>query len=78
MNKQRRSQLEQAIGFMQTAANIIEEMKDEEQDSYDNLPEGLQSSDKGEAMYEKISLWLMEDALQQLEEAIDWIVSAKE
>ena len=76
MNKQRRGQLEQAIGFMQTVANIIEEMKDEEQDSYDNLPEGLQSSDKGEAMYEKISL--MEDALQQLEEAIDGIVSAKE
>ena len=38
MNKNRRGQLEQAIGFMQTAANIIEEMKDEEQDSYDNPP----------------------------------------
>ena len=32
--------------------NQIEEVKDEEQERYDNLPEGLQNAERGEQMQE--------------------------
>ena len=44
----------------------IEEIKDEEQEKYDNLPENFQSSSKGEEYEENIN---------NLEEAIDSIQS---
>ena len=54
MNAMRRKQLVKAIQMIYDAQEIIEMVKDEEQDSYDNLPEGIQDSERGETMYENI------------------------
>ena len=69
MNKQRRTKLKEANGFLNQAIRIISSVKDEEQDSIDNLPENLQSSER---------YAIMENAIDQLEEAIDNIEQASE
>lgn len=57
MNKQDRKQASALLGKLEDlrcqAAEIAEELRSlagAEQDKYDNMPEGLQSSEKGEAM----------------------------
>lgn len=54
MNAMRRKHLARAIQMIYDAQEIIEMVKDEEQESYDNLPEGIQDSERGETMYENI------------------------
>lgn len=56
MNAARRKALDTAIGLLQEAEakldeakSIIETAKDEEREYYDNMPESLQSGDKGSA-----------------------------
>ncbi len=44
--------------------NDLENIRDEEQDAYDNMPEGLQASERGENSEAAISQ--MEDALSML------------
>ena len=43
-------------------------MKDEEEDKFDNMPEGLQESERGEAMQEAIEQ--LETACDNLDEVI--------
>jgi len=62
MNDSRRKKLAEALAKMQDAKVIIEEVRDEEQESFDNLSEGLQQGDKGQKMEEIVS---------QLDEAIE-------
>lgn len=45
----------------------LEEIRDEEQDAFDNLPEGIQESERGEHMEEYISQ--MESAIDDMENA---------
>ena len=52
MNKQRRKRLEEASALLEQAKEILEEAKDEEEEAYENLPEGLQSSERGDVMRE--------------------------
>ena len=47
----------------------IEEFHDAEQDKYDNMPEGLQGSERGERMYDGITN--LEQAQAELESAMD-------
>jgi hypothetical protein len=54
MNKQRRKRLAEASALIAQAQGIIEEVKDEEQEAHDNLPESLQYGDKGQQMEEYI------------------------
>lgn len=42
MNKQRRNRIAEALELISQARDILEEVKDEEQESYENLPESLQ------------------------------------
>ena len=46
MNKARRKQLEKASALLSEAREIIESCRDEEQDAFDNMPEGLQQSER--------------------------------
>lgn len=59
MNKQRRIRVKDALELIDRARGILEEVRDEEQESFDNLPEGLQEGEKGERMQENI------DALEE-------------
>ena len=54
MNAQKRKELQKAIELLEKARSIVEEIRDEEQNCFDNLPEGLQSSEKGEKFTEDI------------------------
>ena len=66
MNKERRRELRVAITRLEEAYEHLNEVLADEQDAFDNLPEGLQASERGEEMEEGIST--MEDALESLDE----------
>jgi hypothetical protein len=87
MNAERRKAINAIITVLEQAAvfdaqiNEIATLKDEEQEYYDNMPEGLQSGEKGSAAEEAVSnLQDAEDKLQEIEdglnEAIDFLRSA--
>lgn len=54
MNKDRRKRLEKIVATLQDAMAELEYIKDEEQEAFDNLPESLQYSEKGETMEEYV------------------------
>lgn len=54
MNNSRRAELRAVIAVIESAIEKVESVKDDEQMSYDNLPEGIQDSDRGETMQEAI------------------------
>ena len=74
MNKHRRKVLEAVISALEDAREILNNVWDEEQEAFDNMPEGLQESERGETMQEGIDA--LEYADSSLEEAIDNINSA--
>ena len=69
MNKARRKQIAAAIGILETVKETIEDIRGAEEDAYDNLPESIQESDKGEEMQEYVEA--LEDACDSLDEALD-------
>ncbi len=74
MNNERRKELKSAIKLLDSidvdaVREIVETAMSDEQDAFDNMPESLQSSDRGQAM---------EEALGRLQEAIDALESAQE
>lgn len=71
MNKQRRSRIAEALEMISGAKEILEEVRDEEQESYDNLPEGLQAAERGEQMQQNVEN--LEDFIGCLEET-DYLV----
>ena len=75
MNKQRREKLSQVSSLLKRAVSVVEQVKDEEQDSFDNLPENLQNGDRGEAMEEAVSE--LEQAVDLINEAADHISQAQ-
>jgi len=57
MNQDRRAKIEAAVeelrnalSTMQELHDTLESLKDEEQEAFDNLPEGLQQADRGQSM----------------------------
>ena len=52
MNAKRRKRLEQIISQLENLQQEVQEMAEQERESFDNLPEGLQASERGEAMEE--------------------------
>lgn len=69
MNAKRRKELEKVIELIEDAKNKLEALKDEEQEAFDNMPESLQYSEKGERMEEIISN--LDDSLSDLESTIE-------
>lgn len=69
VNRARRTTLKKALKYLDFAADLIREAKDDEQLCLDNLPENLQDSERSETM---------ERAIESLEDAIDRIYDAKE
>lgn len=70
MNKTRRSALSNAIELLYKAKEVVENVSEEEQEAYDNLPEGIQCSERGDVMYENI------DELSEASDNIDEIIDA--
>jgi len=76
MNAQRRKKLNEALEMLDSVKVIIEECLSEEQDSFDNLPEGIQYSERGEKMENAIGS--LESAIDSLDEMVGEINNAIE
>ena len=68
MNDARRKELDKATTLLWDAQQIINEVQEEEQDAFDNLPEGLQQSEKGETLEENA------DELQEISDTIEEMI----
>ena len=68
MNDAQRKEIAKALSLLTDAVNIIETVKDAEQDALDNMPESFQQGEKGEQM---------SDGISALESAVDNIQSAE-
>lgn len=55
MNNDRRARINKIISALQDLNEEISAIRDEEQEAFDNMPEGLQSSERGEQSQEAIS-----------------------
>ena len=76
MNKAQRNKIEKWIDSITEIKEGVESMIEEENEKYENMPENLQDSERGEKMYEGIEN--LESASSSLEEAIDSLESAAE
>jgi len=69
MNAERRKTLVKAQDLIEQGVALLEEARDEEQEAFDNMPEGLRSSERGEKSQACI------DAIQEVIDGIenaDW------
>lgn len=57
----------EAFDFIAKAQEILEEVKDEEQEAHDNLPESIQYGERGEEMEGYIEM--MDESIGYLEDA---------
>lgn len=78
MNKQRRKELaeaieklEQAIAMLEQAKETVECVTEEEQEAYDNMPESLQCSERGEMTLDNVRT--LEEITSNIESYIDEI-----
>ncbi len=67
MNKETRKQLDDLEEIASNVMTELESVRDEEQDKFDNMPEGLQGSEKGNLMQEGIDH--LEEAITHFEDA---------
>lgn len=69
MNKKRRKEIENLRESISEAKAKLQDLLDEEQQAFDNMPGSIQESDRGEEMQEIIEY--MEAAIDSLEEATE-------
>ena len=71
MNKQRRKRVCEAFDMLHQATEILAEVGDEESEAFDNLPEGIQESERGQKMEDIIDA--IDDAMEELDELVESI-----
>lgn len=76
MNAQRRKAISKIIEILSDQKENLDQIREEEQDCYDNLPEGIQYSERGEAMSEicddlDSALYDLENIIDALQDIID-------
>lgn len=86
MNTDRRRRIDEAKTLLEAIdlepiMNLIDAIREEEQEAYDNLPESFQDGDRGQAMQEAIehlesAFSGVEDAVAQIEEAVSQLGDA--
>ena len=65
MNKERKRELLEVVDILEDAVTSIQDVIDEEQESFDNLPPGLQDSERGAKMEDAITF--MEGLVSDIE-----------
>ena len=68
MNKQRRKRLEEAYDLIAQAEQICEEVKQEEDEARENLPDNFRDGDRGQER---------QDAMDMIDEAIGYCQDAE-
>lgn len=76
MNKARRSRIADVQTQLEALKQDIDDILAEEQEAYDNMPESLQNSERGEAMQEAIDA--LESAVGSCEELDEYLTNATE
>lgn len=76
MNKTRRKWLEDIIGKLEEQKDELSSLQEEEQEAYDNMPESLQESERGQAACEcaddlESECSSLEDVIQNLQEILE-------
>jgi len=66
--------VEEARVFVEEALAIVEPVRDEEQEAFDNMPDGLQQSERGQAAEQAASE--LDDAVDSLESVLSNIETA--
>lgn len=68
MNDDRRKRIDEAMEHISAAREILDAVIAEEQEAFDNLPEGLQNSERGQKMEETVgSLYSVHSDLEDME-----------
>lgn len=75
MNKQRRKDVDAVIDRIDDLKTDIDDVINDEQDTYFNLPDSLQASEKGDK-YETV-IALMESSKKSLDTARELLIKAK-
>jgi uncharacterized coiled-coil DUF342 family protein len=75
MNKDRRKAVDELRGQIETIKFGIEELQNQEQDYYDNMPEGIQCGEKGDKAQEAIDA--LESAVASMDEVVEYLESAQ-
>lgn len=75
MNKDTRKLLDKIKEDIDSSINALEVIMEEEREKFDNLPESLQNSDKGDDLADAIGN--LDNAISNLSEAIDSIEEAQ-
>jgi len=78
MNNERRKEIDRIISELQGLLSNIDDVLSEEQDAYDNMPEGLQQSERGEAGSAVAILRHLLTAYDVTQEVISCLENAKE
>lgn len=73
MNKERRSKITKIINQIEEAKSFLESVLADEESAFENMPENLQSSMRGEESEEAIDY--MEEAIEALESAVEQLES---
>lgn len=68
MNKDRRKQIDEAVQELEHIKSVFENIRDEEQDYYDNMPESFRNGEKGQNVEQAVTY--LDDVISNLEEAI--------
>lgn len=76
MNKARRKKLQELMKQLESIKDELNEVQEEEQDAYDNLPENLQYSERGQQMEQAVEN--MSSAADYLDDIISCIEEAME
>lgn len=69
MNKQRRKEISECLTQLEEIKERLENTRDDEEFAFDNLPENLQGSTKGEEMEDAIGY--LEEAISNIDDTID-------
>lgn len=76
MNNSRRKEIKSMKGQLEFIKKIIERIRNEEEDYYDNIPENLQDSERANKSEEAIES--LDEAIESLENTIDELENAME
>lgn len=71
MNKQRRKEIEKISDQLMELQAALTDLRGEEEEAYENLPESIQYSERGDAMQEAMDA--MDNADGSIQEAIDYL-----
>ena len=74
MNAPRRKSIQEVIDQLEELKSTIETLMDEEQEAYENLPENLQGSERGEAMSEAADN--LDSAYNSMDEVLEYLTAA--